>query len=79
MMAKHVNKKSKIRKSRLRTRAVALGGRQSSFQVQYIVKRRLNRPNQDTLAAIKEGRRIAVDDAYPAYKTMEELKAALEK
>lgn len=39
----------------------------------------LNRPNPDTLAAIKEGRRIAADDAHPTYKTMEELKAALEK
>lgn len=77
-MAKHVNKKSKISKSRLRTRTVALGGRKPSFQVRYIVKRKLNRPNPDTLAAIKEGRRIAAD-THAAYKTMEELKAALEK
>lgn len=78
-MAKHVNKKSKISKSRFRTRTVALRGRQPSFQVRYIVKQRLNRPNPDTLAAIKEGRRIVADDAHPTYKTMEELKAALEK
>lgn len=78
-MEKYANKKKKISKNRLRTRTVAIRGRQPSFQVRYIVKRRLNRPNQDTLAAIEEGRRIAVDDAQPAYKTMEELKAALEK
>lgn len=39
----------------------------------------LNRPNPDTLAAIEEGRKIAADAAVPAYKTIEELKAALEK
>lgn len=78
MMAKHVNKKSKIRKSRLRTRAVALGGRQPSFQVRNVVKRRLNRTNEETLCAIEEGRKIAAD-THAAYKTMEELKAALEK
>lgn len=39
----------------------------------------LNRPNAETLSAIEEGRRIAADDAHLAYKTMEELKAALEK
>lgn len=38
-----------------------------------------NRTNEETLFAIKEGRRIAADAAAPAYKTMEELKAALEK
>ena len=78
-MAKHVNKKSKINKNRLRTCTVAIRGRQPSFQVRYIVKRRLNRPNPETLTAIEEGRRIVADDAHPAYKTMEELKAALEK
>lgn len=78
-MAKHVNKKSKISKSRLRTRTVALRGRQPSFQVRYIVKRKSNRPNPDTLAAIEEGRRIAADGTHAAYKTIEELKAALEK
>ena len=77
-MAKHVNKKSKINKNRLRTRTVSIRGRQPSFQVRYIVKRRLNRPNQDTLAAIEEGRRIAAD-THAAYKTVDELKAALEK
>lgn len=41
--------------------------------------RNLNRTNEETLSAIKEGRRIAVDDTHAAYKTMEELKAALEK
>lgn len=39
--------------------------------------RNLNRTNEETLSAIKEGRRIA-DDTHAAYKTMEELKAALE-
>ena len=38
-----------------------------------------NRPNPETLTAMEEGRRIVADDAHPAYKTMEELKAALEK
>lgn len=38
-----------------------------------------NRANEETLSAIEEGRRIAADAAAPAYKTMEELKAALEK
>ncbi|MFR6437594.1 MAG: hypothetical protein ACLUOC_06790 [Peptoniphilaceae bacterium] len=37
-----------------------------------------NRINEETLSAIKEGRRIAVD-THAAYKTIEELKAALEK
>ena len=37
------------------------------------------RPDPETLSAIKEGRSIAADVARPAYKTMEELKAALEK
>ena len=38
-----------------------------------------NRTNKETLSAVEEGRRIADDDDVPAYKTMEELKAALEK
>ena len=38
-----------------------------------------NRPNPETLTAIEEGKRIAADDVVPAFKTMEELKAALEK
>ena len=37
-----------------------------------------NRTNEKTLSAIEEGRRIAADN-HAAYKTMEELKAALEK
>ena len=37
-----------------------------------------NRTNEETLSAIEEGRRIAAD-THAAYKTMEELKAALEK
>lgn len=37
-----------------------------------------NRINEETLSAIKEGRRIAAD-THAAYKTIEELKAALEK
>ncbi len=78
-MVKCINKKSKINKNRLRTRTVAIKGRQPSFQVRYIVKRRLNRPNPDTLAAIKEGRRIAADDQVLGYRTMDELKASLEK
>ena len=41
--------------------------------------RNINRNNQETLAAIEEGRRIAADAAHPAFNTMEELKAALEK
>ena len=77
-MAKHANKKSKISKSRLRTRTSALRGRQPSFQVRDVFERRLSRPNPDTLAAIEESRRIAVD-THAAYKTIEELKAALEK
>lgn len=37
-----------------------------------------NRTNEETLSAIEEGRRIAADN-HAAYKTIEELKAALEK
>lgn len=39
---------------------------------------KINRTNEETLSAIEEGRRIAAD-THAAYKTMEELKAALEK
>lgn len=77
-MAKYVNNKSKTNKSRLRTRTVTLGGRQPSFQVRNVVKRRLNRTNEETLSAMEEGRRIAADDHVLGYKTMDELKAALE-
>ncbi len=38
-----------------------------------------NRTNEETLSAIEEGRRIAADGTHAAYKTIEELKAALEK
>ena len=37
-----------------------------------------NRTNEETLSAMEEGRGIAAD-THAAYKTMEELKAALEK
>ena len=37
-----------------------------------------NRTNEETLSAIEEGRRITAD-THAAYKTIEELKAALEK
>lgn len=40
---------------------------------------KISRTNKETLSAVEEGRRIAVDDTQAAYKTMEELKAALEK
>lgn len=39
---------------------------------------KINRTNKETLSAMEEGRRIAAD-THAAYKTMEELKAALEK
>ena len=35
-------------------------------------------PNEATVAAIEEGRRIASDPKIKRYATMEELKAALE-
>ncbi|WP_108831590.1 hypothetical protein [Aedoeadaptatus coli] len=41
--------------------------------------RSLNRTNEETLSAIKEGRRIAADEDVPAYRTVDELKADLEK
>lgn len=40
---------------------------------------KISRTKKETLSAIKEGRRIAADAAHPAFKSMEELKAALEK
>lgn len=36
------------------------------------------RLNDVTIAAIKEGRRIALDSSVKSYKTMDDLKAALE-
>ncbi|WP_077074333.1 hypothetical protein [Aedoeadaptatus urinae] len=38
-----------------------------------------NRPNPETFSAMEEGRRIAADDHVLGYRTMDELKAALEK
>lgn len=45
----------------------------------YSSNRNLNRTNEETLSAIEEGRKIAADGTHAAYKTIEELKAALEK
>lgn len=78
-MAKLVNKISKTNKSRLRMRTSAIEGRQPFFQIRDVVEQRLSRPGNETLSAMEEGRRIAADDAHAAYKTLEELKAALEK
>ena len=78
-MAKYVNNKSKTNKSRLRVCTSALEGLQPSFQVRDVVERRLSRPGNETLSAIEEGRKIADDDHVLGYRTMEELKAALEK
>ncbi len=39
---------------------------------------KLDTPNEATIAAIEEGRRIASDPKSKGYTTMEELKAALE-
>ena len=39
---------------------------------------KLDIPNETTIAAIEEGRRIASDPKSKGYSTMEELKAALE-
>lgn len=39
---------------------------------------RLDVPNDTTAAAIREGRRIARDKSVKGYKSMDELKAALE-
>lgn len=38
-----------------------------------------NRPNPETFSAMEEGRRIAADDHVLGYRTMDALKAALEK
>ena len=38
---------------------------------------RVEKPNAETIAAIKEGRRIAHDTNVKGYKSVEELKAAL--
>ena len=35
-------------------------------------------PNKETLEALEEGRRLAKDKSVPGYKSMEELKAALD-
>ena len=37
---------------------------------------KLDTPNVETVAAIEEGRRIAVDSGVKSYKTMDDLKAA---
>lgn len=37
-----------------------------------------NRTNEETLSAMEEGRRIAADNHVLGYKTMDELKVALE-
>lgn len=39
---------------------------------------KLDVPNDTTVAAIEEGRRIMADPTAPRYSSMEELKAALE-
>ena len=39
---------------------------------------KLDVPNEITVAAIEEGRRIASDDSVKGYTTIEDLKAALE-
>ena len=39
---------------------------------------KLDTPNEETAGAIKEGRRIALDSGVKSYKTMDDLKAALE-
>lgn len=39
---------------------------------------KLDTPNQVTIAAIEEGRRIAEDETVKGYTDMDELKAALE-
>ena len=39
---------------------------------------KLDTPNVETVAAIEEGRRIALDGSVKSYKTMDDLKAALE-
>ena len=39
---------------------------------------KLDTPNEETAAAIEEGRRIALDSGVKSYKTMDDLKVALE-
>lgn len=39
---------------------------------------KLDVPNDTTIAAIEEGRRVMADPTAPRYSSMEELKAALE-
>ena len=39
---------------------------------------KLDTPNVETVAAIEEGRRIALDSGVKSYNTMDDLKAALE-
>lgn len=39
---------------------------------------KLDVPNDSTVAAIEEGRKLVADQAAPRYSSMEELKAALE-
>lgn len=78
-MVKCVNKKSKTNKSRIQTQTATFRGRQSSFQVRDVFKRKLSCINEETLSAMEEGRRNADDDKAPGYRTMDELEAALEK
>lgn len=40
---------------------------------------KLNMPNETTLAAIAEGRRIAVDPNVKGYKSLDDLKEALDE
>ena len=39
---------------------------------------KLSVPNEETVAAMEEGMRIAYDKSVKGYKSMEELKAALD-
>lgn len=39
---------------------------------------KLDEPNDETIAAIEEGRRIAADSSVKGYTNMDDLKAALE-
>ena len=40
---------------------------------------KLDVPNETTIAAIEEGRRMASDPSYPRYSNIDELRDALEK
>ena len=40
---------------------------------------KLSIPNEETAAAIEEGRKLAYDKSVKGYKSMEELKAEVEK